>query len=179
MSKLITPFIILGIAFGVFLVGIKPLYEEVKGLRRDAASSDEAQEKAQDLIARRQTLINTKEKFSPEDLTKLQKMLPGNPDNIRLARDLDALAQRFSMTIRRVQAQIPDESQASTIGPADQGYGFADISFSLTGSYPSFVLFMQAVERNLRLLDTRQVTFTSGDKDIYEYQVVLRTYWIK
>ena len=178
MQKLITPLVLLGLAVAVFFVGGTPFYQDVQKLKAEGLLFDEASASAQQLIARRNSLLDVEKGFSEEDRVRLEKMLPFHPDNIKLTRDLDVLAARYGMSISRVQVVLPADTTSGTLGDT-KPYGFADISFSTSGSYRSFSSLIQDIERNLRLLDVRSVAFNAGEFDIYEYTVTIRAYWIK
>ena len=60
-----------------------------------------------------------------------------------------------------------------------QGHELIGLSFSVAGTYTNLRAFLADLERSLRIVDVRALSFTAGDKDSNEYSIELDTYWFK
>jgi hypothetical protein len=66
-----------------------------------------------------------------------------------------------------------------TIGPDTRSFGIATLGFSVTASYKTFKNFLGDLERSLRIIDVKTLSFSAGDKDQYEYNLEINSYWLK
>ena len=92
-----TIFAILGFvaAIGVFMLYTRPAYDDVQVLQREIEQYDLALDKAAELQELKSALLEKRKAFDPEDLERLEKMLPNHVENVRLILDLVSLAARF------------------------------------------------------------------------------------
>ncbi len=193
--RFIIPTILLILSVGSFLMYTNPSYQEVKDLRAQAAQYDAALSNSRKLQEERDALGEKFRSFPPEDLAKLQKLLPDNADNIRLIIDLQQMAQSYGMSLSGIKFNPVQASPSMATGskvtlaaasPTDveqtaRDYGVFDLTFSVTGTYANFLKFVKDVESSLRLADVVSIEFASDDqaKQTSLYTVKLRTYWLK
>ncbi|MCL9971787.1 MAG: type 4a pilus biogenesis protein PilO [Candidatus Pacebacteria bacterium] len=183
--KGILPVLAVVIAGVLFYLYIDPTYEQVKLLRAEEATLNTALTRALELQQTRDQLLSRYNTFSPEDLSRLEKMLPDHVDNVRLALDMDSMASAYGMRVKNLSIQKPEEDnkkkprQVQTVGPDERLYESMVLSFSVTGEYDTFQQFIRDLEKSLRLVDIESVSFSSTDVDLYEFTVSLRTYWLK
>lgn len=182
--KGVFPIIALVVAGVVFYFYVDPTYTQIKELRKEEATLNTALSRALELQATRDQLLSRYNTFSPEDLARLEKMLPDHVDNVRLALDMDSLASQYGMRIRNVSIEAPDEKktksrQTQTVGPDERTYESMVLSFTVSGQYDTFRTFLTDLEQSLRLVDIESLSFTSTDVGLYDFTVSLRTYWLK
>jgi Tfp pilus assembly protein PilO len=177
MKNLITPIILIVIAGVIFFTWIDPQYAQVKEIQSEANEYDEAMEQVRELRQVEQDILARRASFAESNITRLEKLLPDNVDNVRLLLDLDAIASKYGMTLRNVSISDP---QAVTETPEEvtQDLQSVSVNFAVSASYQNFLLFLEDLERSLRLVDVESVSFQASDVDLYEYAVGLRTYWI-
>jgi hypothetical protein len=84
MIRLIIPIVLVVITVGLFLGYIDPTYQQVKELRVEEKTFDEALDQSRELQKIRDTLLSRYNTFSQEDLSRLEKLLPDHVDNVRL-----------------------------------------------------------------------------------------------
>ena len=96
MFRYILPIILIGIAIAGFFTFTNPFYENVLLEREQVASYNEALNNSKALEAERDKLTQKYNSFDPENLSKLQKLLPDNVDNIRLILEIE----KNSFTLR-------------------------------------------------------------------------------
>ncbi|MEX2052557.1 MAG: hypothetical protein WD991_02605 [Candidatus Paceibacterota bacterium] len=203
MLRFIMPFLIIGAAIAGFFMFTSPIYDDIKALKAESASYDEALNNAKALDAERDKLTSKYNTISAENLNKLAKFLPENVDNIRLILEIEKLAAPFGMVLKDVEydtAPAADATATTSTTPglvsgrtapsARKDYGTLELQFSTSGTYPNFLNFLRALENNLRAVDIASISFsseTSGNKNevegstvpIYEYDFKIKTYWLK
>jgi hypothetical protein len=103
--------------------------------------------------------------------------------------DLDNLAAKYQMPIENVDVSTPASTVAgdtgtATIGASGQKYDSVTIRFSTRGSYTDFISLMKDLQQALRVVDLVQLSLApnaggTGDQSQYQYDLTLRTYWLK
>lgn len=182
--KGIFPILALVIAGVVFYWYIDPTYGSIRDLRKEEATLNAALSRALELQATRDQLLSRYNTFNPEDIARLEKMLPDHVDNVRLALDMDSLAAQYGMRIRNVSIEKVDEQknksrQTKAVGPDERSYESMVLSFTVTGQYDTFRTFLADLEQSLRLVDIESLSFSSTEVGLYDFTVALRTYWLK
>lgn len=180
--KGILPVIAVVIAGALFYFFIDPTYTEIKTLRVEEATLNAALSRALELQATRDQLISRYNTFAPEDLARLEKLLPDHVDNVRLVLDMDGIASQYGMRIRNVAIEKQEEkkkARAQQVGPDERTYESMLLSFTVNGDYDTFRTFLSNLEESLRLVDVETVSFSASDTDFYDFTIGLRTYWLK
>ncbi len=181
--KGILPAIAVLVAIGIFYWYTDPTYAEIKELRVEESTLNQALDRALELQETRDQLLSRYNTFRQEDIARLEKLLPDHVDNVRLVLDMDSLAARYGMRVRNVSIEKQDlksaAAQAQVVGPDERTYESMALSFTVTGEYDTFRQFMLDLERSLRLVDVEGIAFSSADSGLYDYTVTLRTYWLK
>lgn len=173
--------VVAGVAFSFY---IDPTYTEIQTLRAEEATLSAALTRALELQATRDQLLSRYNTFNPEDLARLEKLLPDHVDNVRLALDMDSLAASYGMRIRNVSIEKQDEKKsatrkAQTVGPDERTYESMALSFTVTGQYDTFRTFLTDLEHSLRLVNVEQLSFSATESGLYDFSITLRTYWLK
>ena len=188
MVRFFAPIILLCVAIGLFVLYTNPTYQKVKELRAQQAEYDQALTKSQQLLSVRNNLIAKRNTFNPDDLQKLSRMLPDNVDNIRLILDTDTIAGRYNLRIRNVSvsssAAAPAQSgrtdrNALAVGASGDPVGSVELAFSVSARYEDFTRFLRDLERSVRIVDVRTITFDTADGELVEYSVLIKTYWLR
>lgn len=179
--KGIIPIICIVIAGCLFYWYIDPTYAAIKELRAEEATLDQALDRALELQETRDQLLSRYNTFAPNDLARLEKLLPDHVDNVRLILDLDGIASRYGMRVRDVSVDDPKRTQsvADAVGPDETTHESMILSFTVSGQYDTFRQFLINLEQSLRLVDVEGIAFTSSDSGLYDFTVSLRTYWLK
>lgn len=183
MFRLLTPIVLIGVAIATFVLFTDPYYQTIKTLRAQEREYNDALDKSRDLKEQRNKLISKENLISPDDMQKLERLLPNNVDNIRLIIDIDNIAARYGQRIRNVTVGAPSESREAgntlAVGaPADR-VGSVELSFTTTARYEDFLRFIQDLEKSVRIVDVQNISFTSGDAELTTYTVLVKTYWLR
>jgi Tfp pilus assembly protein PilO len=195
------PIIIIGIAISFFVVFTNPIYNDVLSLNGDVASYNDTLDNSKLLENQRDKLTSKYNLINPDNLTKLERLLPGNVDNIRLILEIGQIALPYGMVLKDVKYSVtPPASEVVTAkGAVIQGgaaakappkdYGIFDLEFSTSGTYDNFINFTKDLESNLRIVDVSSIAFSSDANiggsskivptDIYKYNFKIKTYWLK
>lgn len=175
--KFFIPIILLVASFSAFIWFIDPAYQTIQTLSADAEVFNDALNNSKELQAVRDQVLKEYNAISATDIDMLLKLLPNTVDNVRLVRDIDGIASLHGMTLRGVRVELGEEDRS--VGPSARSYGAATISFVVSAQYQSFVSFLADLEKSLRLVDITNVSFGASDLDLAEYQVSIKTYWLK
>lgn len=180
------------IASSVFFLYTKPTYDQINVLNADITKYDEALDRANELQALKLGLLSRYNAFNPDDIERLHKLLPDHVDNVRLILDFDNLASKHGLAIQNVTIGRSGGTQSGTgrapepevIGGDNKRYDALTLKFSTQGTYDGFVTFMEDVQASLRVVDLVALTLspasaTPGAEPIYEFDVTIRTYWLK
>ena len=194
MTRLLIPIIIIGVAIGLFYMFASPIYTEITNLKTEALSYDEALTNAKALEAEKNKLTEKRNAMNPDDLAKLQKLLPENVDNVRLILEIEQVAAPYGMTLKDVKYNSSGTGTSGGIqgGQNNAGrndYGIFELGFSVVGTYQNFLNFVKDLERNLRVVDIASLNFSSDtginmdsknpSTETYKYDITIRTYWLK
>lgn len=196
MFRYILPVILIGVAIAGFFLLTDPFYKSISLERGQVASYNEALDNSKALEAERDKLTQKYNSFDPENLSKLQKLLPDNVNNIRLILEIEKIASPYGMVLKDVKYDATNDTVATspTIGVAKGGtnslnkdYGTWNLEFSTQGTYNNFNNFVKDLENNLRIVDISSIQFSSGGKiglspslqEAYKYNFKIRTYWLK
>lgn len=182
MTRLLLPIILVGAAIGIFATYTNPIYQEIKALSAQNSSYDDALTKANELRKLRDSLVSKRNTFSPEDISKLEHVLPDNVDNIRLIIDVNNIAARHSLSIGNVQlGDVSDARHArrdAAVGATGDPVGSVEIGFSVAADYDGFLAFLQDLEHSLRVVDVEKISFKTGLTSLNTYDIRIRTYWL-
>ncbi len=204
--RFIIPIILIGISLTVFFVFTNPIYNDITQLRMQTASYNEALNNSKMLENERDKLTAKYNSINPDNLIKLQKLLPDNIDNIRLILEIEQIASPYGMVLKDVKYNttidenasknaipggISEISRVNEVQSQRKDYGVWDLEFSTVGTYNNFLNFTRDMERNLRIVDISSIQFSSNSDtklnaspnsssgEIYKYNFKIKTYWSK
>ena len=186
--KFLTPIILAVATLGLFFGFLSPQYEILNSKSADLAAKNAALDNSRMIGDVREALRNKYNAITPDDAAKLKKMVPDSVDNVRLILDLDSMASTHGMGIRNVKVGTAAASTAANAiaaaGKSDTGepWGSIQISFSVSGTYQNFIAFLRDIETSLRIVDVVALgvsTSSSQQSGYYDYDITLRTYWLR
>lgn len=179
MIRLLIPFVLVIVALGLFFGYIDPTYQEIKTLRAEEKTYDEALDQSRELQKIRDVLLSRYNTFSQQDLDRLEKLLPDHVDNVRLILDIDSIASNYNMRTRNVTVSGADSEDPNTIG-ANQGVvDSVVLSFSIAATYDNFIRFIKDLESSLRIVDLVGLSFKATEGEAFNFNVSIKTYWLR
>ncbi len=174
-----TAFILLILSVALFYSFVMPYYDKVNVLRDQSTKYKEILGNIVDLAQKRDDLEVKYANIPPEEVIRLEKVLPDNVDTVNLAMNLDSIAAKYGISINSIRAveandQAGFEIVQSTAGP----YAPVSISFSFVASYQDFRNFIEDIEQSLRIIDIKNITFDTTETGLYEFSISADTYWL-
>jgi Tfp pilus assembly protein PilO len=187
--NIITPIILIIISLATFFGFIDPNYRgenlsngnrSIKSLQAEDAEYQIALNNTNEIRKKREALVQKRGEIDPEDLQKLEKLLPDNIDNIKLVIDMNRIAQNHTLTLKNIKLETTVKTDSKEkIGQDNKKYGTVGLSFSVSSSYDNFQNFLNDLEKSLRLVDITDLSVTGTDSGVYDFSVSLKTYWLK
>lgn len=188
MSNIISVILIL-VSVGLFFGYINPTYQgatgstvlagkSVKELQVERERYTDALTKAREIELARTGLLEKYNAIAPEDKEKLQKLLPDHVDSVRLILDINTIAAQYGMTLKNITLTDAGEKSGKDegLGPRDIREVPIEFKFSVSGTYDTLRSFLSDVERSLRLIDLRSLSFVASQSGPYEYTMTIVTY---
>lgn len=188
--RFIFPYIFIALSISLFVFFARPLYKEVIVLRASSVAYDTALTHSTDLQKVRDTLVSKYANINDQDKNRLAHFLPNTVDNIQLILEIEKIASMNGMVVSNIlfapPQSINDKSSASK-SDTMKSYGTFNLEFKTQARYEVFSIFLQDLEKNLRLIDVKSISFAinnnsrtaSPDPLTYEYLVKIQTYWLK
>lgn len=180
--KQVLPIILILASIGLFVFFTNKEYQQVKLLSKDIAAYDKALGKSKEVLTKRSDLQAKYAQFSNADLDALTKMIPDHVDNVQLILDLNGIARKHNMAISKIKItenQARSGGQVVAIGPDTRPYDSILVSFRTVAPYESVLSFIRDMEQGLRLVDVTDFSFKADPKNVNEYAITIRTYWLK
>ena len=171
--------IFLAASVTLFFTFIDPLYKEVKITQGQIVQLDEALSDSRKIQDIRDSLLARSNSIALDDLEKIKKVLPDHVDNIRLILEINRIAGERNLVIQSVRVGSAPVLKQSALGPDERLYGTSGLDVTVAGSYRSFINFLTDLERGLRIVDVKSVSFSGTPADFSQYTISLTTYWLR
>jgi len=188
--KQVIPFLVMSLCVAMYFYYIKPELVVIEEKKAEYDKYKVVVEKVKDVASLRDELIKKYESISPEDLNKLDKIIPEKFDPVIFANDINSLIAKHTLKVTGLKIEyqrnvdgITDDTQ---IG--DMKYRTITSSFSLSGDYDKLYDFLKELETSLRLMDVTNLSVKAGavanstdknPKNTYTYDVKIKTYSLK
>lgn len=172
---LIFPTILFFAALAIGFWILWPLYGDVQ-------AALELQKQNQDNLTQRQKLTENLERLISQynerssDIVSLNKAIPSGQNIPELLVNLEAIASENGLIFGSVNFK-PKDLKA-------QGVKILIVEIKIKGSYPSFLNYLKAIEKSLRIFDVVSISFAGvspgqiGAKtDNLEFNLIINTYY--
>ncbi len=164
-----------------------PQYRGLQTVLAQKAENESVLANVRKLDETRNMLRKKYDSITGEQLERLNKFLPNSPENVPLILELNGLAEQFDMVLQNVKIEdltkdstTRDASVKKTTNDLGPQIGVLQINFIIVGTYANLAEFVRNAEKNLRVIDFQKITFSAtDDKQVYQYTVSLKTYWLK
>ena len=192
-------FIIISIA--LFFVFTDPIYGDIRQLNTEVNTYNTALNNSTELQKTRDGLIEIYKNVKNEDKANLEHFLPTTIGNIQLILEIEKIANIYGMPIKDIKFETKsleegivnkDNVVVAEKDPSDYlPYGVFPMEFVIEGRYDDFVDFLKDLERNLRLVDVKSISFlvpaagagagvgVTTNPNIYSYTLKIEIYWLK
>ncbi len=183
MNPNLTAVILIILAIALFFSFTDAEYLKIKEMQSEVQAYQVAGDRSKELLSKRNELTDKFNKIDPVNLEKLQKLIPDTIDSVRLIIEIGDLTGKYGVPLRNIQVNTAsiDKSKAGSSAPDKDGgkYNSALISFSVSTTYENFLELLRGIENSLRMIDVVSVTFNASDEGLYQFNVTMRTYWMK
>jgi len=184
--KILTQIFFVAIAIALFVFYTNPLYATIQEKQAKYLKLEEANVKAGELRAKREELTVARNKIDTVQLNNLNKFLPDGVENVRLIIDIQHIANlvlaqdiKGAKVIGSANKTSVAGNSVAGVGSDNKKYGTIALNFGVTTTYDQFIVFLQSLEDNLRLVDVSEISFTAAEDDKYDFNITLQTYWLK
>lgn len=147
-------------------------------LRSELTKFQDISTKSEQIILDRDNLVKKSNNITTANKNKLSKFLPTNVDNIRLIIEISDMASARGLFAKNISVSDPKKNTDS-VNTNNSSYNTLLVRFSVNTTYDNFLLFLDDLEKNLRILDITDISFSSTDTGFYDFNVGLKTYWLK
>jgi hypothetical protein len=192
MKQLFTVLTLIVGAIGVFLTYTNPQNVDIQALNTEIDSYNHSLKQVREFEVLKERLLSEYNTFSPEEIKRLENMIPLNVDNVRLILEIDTVATTHGLDISDIQFQeealasdrvaegSEEENTDPTISLRRRGFDQSGVlmTFSTEASYNDFKLFMRDLERSLRIVDIQSIDADHEVEGLPQYTVTFRTYWL-
>ncbi|MBI1974673.1 MAG: hypothetical protein HYS51_02420 [Candidatus Zambryskibacteria bacterium] len=167
------------LALGLFYTFTNVEYEKAKELHSAVIKYQDVLANIADVINLRDNLLVSYEEFPADEKARIEKVLPDNVDTVNLALELDGIGARYGISLKDVSIDSDNSRAVAAVLPQNNlSYDKTRVSFSFVSNYQNFKRFLSDVEKNLRLMEIKSVSFRSEDSGLYEHKVTIETYKI-
>ncbi len=180
--RTILAFIMLLASVGLFIIYIVPTFNDTKQIQEKNEGYEKIVENAKILEQKRDQLILKQESFTPDQLNRLERLLPSHPDTVKLILELDQLAKNQNVLLQNVRIEQVEETnnRNNRNATVNTEIGKFILNFTVSGTYPGYIQFLESVEKNLRIMNVQKTSFVApNDRTNYQFQTSVETYWIK
>lgn len=162
MSRLVAAIVLLGATAAVVVFLIMSQWKKVGETRAAIQELESVHEELTQLATNRDALIAEYNTIAEADLAKLQRIAPAGLKTTDVLTDFEELARKNSLTLGQVEFVGDKGSTGGGIAVPLRHYAIIPVNLNLRGSYENFRDFLMTLEHNLRIFDTDEINFASG-----------------
>lgn len=187
MNSRILPAVALLISVGLFFAYVNKMWAgPIAETKAEIASDQAALDVAEQFTRKQAELEAQKNAINPDELAKLNVLLPNSVDNVHMVLDLNALAAKSGLVLSSIDAaasplanQTGGNTAVAAVGGGDASpVGSIDLTLTAVGTYDKLQTFLQAIEHSERMLDVHDIDVRGSDTGVYTYQIKIRLYWL-
>ena len=141
---------------------ILPQWRRIGEMRSTVAELQAFHEELAGLAATRDMLIAEYNTVAEADLAKLKGMAPADARTTSVLTSFEELARRNSLALGQVDFLGEKNQTAALAAPTARRYGAIPVSLTLRVVYENFRDFLSALEHDLRIFDTNEITFAAA-----------------
>lgn len=172
LFRILITILLVGAGGAVLQTYVRPIWGTIAERRVEIATVEDAISKTQDVIRLRDELVSKYNAVSQSDIERVRSFLPAGSDVTGMLMDVDVLTKAAGVKLTSIGFQ----EKAGGATPV-AGLETLALSINVSGSYEAFQVFLDALERNLRLMDVVDISFGGGEKDDYQFTLRVRTYY--
>jgi hypothetical protein len=161
--KLLISLFSIAICIGAYFVYIKPMVVEVKVLGAQKKEYTNLLNTVQEIKEKRDAVLQDYNSLSPEEISRLNKIIPDTFNSVLLLNNLNGIAQRHNVVIKDYKANDSDMGGGVVIdGTGDAVFKTSTINLKVIAQYSDFLSFMKELESSLTLMDIIKLSIDKG-----------------
>ena len=184
--KFTTPFIVIAVSIGMYLVYISPTMTNVKLLNLKKSSQNNLLLKTKELAAKRDAILIDYNNISSSDISRLNKIIPDTFNPVLFINDVNGMVFRYGMVIKefKVNESKTEIRDAILNRPKTEAYRTNVVTLRLQGQYSQFMKFLNDLELGSRLVDIVNLSIKPvGGQDsisgFLDYLLEINTYSLR
>jgi Tfp pilus assembly protein PilO len=171
----------------------RPIWDDILALRAESAVVADSLARFKEVESLRDQLLQTYSSIPQTDLDRLNRFLPAVADTEDLLVTIENLAHSRGIILKNVNftaepisapQPVPEGGDANAVLPPHS----VNYSFTISSSYESFRSFLDSTEKNLRLVDMTDISFSpssgtanaqgvSQQSNIYDFLLKAKSYY--
>jgi Tfp pilus assembly protein PilO len=181
MFRLIANIIFLLASGALFLGLVRPAWEQDLKLKNEKESLESALANIQQIQELRNEKLEDYNSISLSDKERFDHFLPLFENKAELIIMFENLVKSNGLFLKQISIlEKKDASRSSALGKAaaeKKTYSHSLITLVLSGPYESFKNFLDSLEKSLRIIDVENISFSSNETGIYEFNIKGSMYW--
>lgn len=174
------------VSVGLFFLIGKPALSDVDLLKAEKEKYNAAIAQINVLESKKDELLAKMNNIPVEDREKMQTFLPAREETVRLITDIDGIASKHGISVTSASLGTPKTSSSRSIAEVSDGkaYNSRMIDITFSSNYDDLIDFVIDLEKSLRIIDIRSISFTTGStaraaSGVNEYKISMEVYWLK
>lgn len=178
MKSNIIIFILILVFIGIVLLLDLPVYSKFAFLNGEIKRQEQLLKDKQEVIAKANQLKEDYDTYKDE-LKKVSYALPSGKEIPNLIVQLEALVSENGLVLESLNF-VEEAKKTKGETELSMPYKSLGVSLSTIGTYESFESFLKALELNIRLMDIKLISFSSGKSEVegvFTFSVDLIVYY--
>ena len=174
MFKIFISILFLIVSILIFVVPVKQGWEDIKILQAEKKEFNVALANSRELQTLRDEVLEKYNAIPQIQLDKLEQLLPSQIKTISLVIEIADRARANNMLLKDIEVEkTSDDVVLGKTFDAAPKY----LNLTIVGKYSSLLDLLNAIADSLRLIEIENLSFTSGDTDLYEFKIKAKTYY--
>ena len=163
--KSLSAIILFFAAIGLVFMTARPMWDEISVLRAESKVIADNLAQLKEVEALRDQLLNTYNSIPKSDIARLEEFLPAKAGTEDLLVSMENFTKALGIQLKNINF--------SAVSSA------VNYNLTVSASYEAFRALIDVFEKNLRLVDVSDVTFTSADGGTYGFALKVKCYYQK
>lgn len=188
--KSLSAIILFFAAIGLVFMIARPMWDEIALLRAESKVIADNLAQLKEVEAIRDELLNTYNSISKSDLSRLEEFLPTKANTEDLLVSMENFTKSLGIQLKNINfAVVSDSSQLAAVSetmpdgtPVPAGPALpntVNYNMAVSASYEVFRTLVGAFEKNLRLADLNEVSFSTAESGVYSFALKVKSYYQK
>ena len=180
MKQLILSAVFLVLGVGLFFGITTSVLDQVNTKRAERDALADILNRFNDIRKIKNDLINSYNSISEEDLSKLNEVVPPNAKEGDLLVTFENMAKDSGLLLKNIEIKSAVPKDTGLLVVSEDPYDKVSITLTLDGSYEALRSFLSNLERSMRILDVKALSFhAASSATSYEYSMEVTAYMKK